>query len=81
MFQSYQKYDNGIKSQIKVNGSLSASFQCQLGVRQGENLSSFLFSVYLNDLESYLSMHNINGLNDVTEMMENELHTRGAFGK
>ena len=28
----------------------------------------------MNDLVSYLSMHNINGLNDITEMMENELH-------
>jgi hypothetical protein len=44
---------NGIKAQIKFNGDLSETFSCQLGVRQGENLSPFLFSMYLNDLESF----------------------------
>ena len=53
---------------------LSSSFPCQLGVRQGENLSPFLFSVFLNDLESFLTMNNINRLQNISEMMENELY-------
>ena len=48
---------------------LSGSFPCQLGVRQGENLSPFLFSVFLNDLESFLTMNNINGLQNISEMI------------
>jgi len=44
-------YDN-VKSRVKHMNSLSNSFECQLGVRQGECLSPFLFSMFINDLES-----------------------------
>ena len=37
-------------------------FNCQVGVRQGENLSPFLFSIYLNDLEHYLMGQKVNGV-------------------
>ena len=43
-------YDN-IKSCVKHNGSFSAPFISEIGVRQGENLSPILFSLYLNDLQ------------------------------
>ena len=43
-------YQN-VKSKVKLNNSLSDGFECNLGVRQGECLSPFLFAMYLNDLE------------------------------
>ena len=43
-------YDN-IKSCVKHNGSFSPSFISEIGVRQGENLSPVLFSLFLNDLQ------------------------------
>ena len=49
----YNLYQN-IKSCVQVNGEYSAFFQCNLVVRQGDNLSPFLFSLYLNDLEHFL---------------------------
>ena len=48
----FNMYD-GIRSRIVHNGSKSEYFQCNIGVRQGENLSPFLFSLYLNDLLNF----------------------------
>lgn len=46
-------YSN-IKSRIITSEGESAFFPCETGVRQGENLSPLLFSIYLNDLQHYL---------------------------
>ena len=50
----YNLYANA-KSCVKYNGSISDSFACNVGVRQGENLSPMLFAIYLNDFELFLS--------------------------
>ena len=44
----------GIKSKVQIGHDVSDYFMCKVGVRQGENLSPFLFSIYINDLEEYL---------------------------
>ena len=43
------------KSCVKVGNELSDFFPCNVGVRQGENLSPLLFSLFLNDFELHLS--------------------------
>ena len=43
-----------VKSCVFVNGEKSPEFECLKGVRQGENLSPILFSLYVNDLEKFL---------------------------
>jgi hypothetical protein len=48
----YNMY-NDIKSCVQYNGSQSDFFSCLTGVRQGENLFPFLFSIFLNDLEDF----------------------------
>ena len=58
----YNMYDD-IKSCISVNNDSSAFFICNCGVRQGDNLSPVLFSIFLNDLEEYLIADRINGIN------------------
>ena len=40
---------------VKTNTGFSPECACLLGVRQGESLSPFFFSIYINDLEEYLS--------------------------
>ena len=45
-------YDN-IKSCVKYNNDQSEYFPCLTGVRHGEDLSPFLFSIFLNDLEQF----------------------------
>ena len=47
-------YDNA-KSCVVLKGCTSEYFTCDMGVRQGENLSPLLFSIYLADLETFLS--------------------------
>ena len=42
------------KSCVAINGLLTDNFSCLIGVRQGENLSPLLFSLYLNDLQEFL---------------------------
>ena len=50
-----QNMYSNIKSCVFVNNTKSDLFTCNIGVRQGENLSPILFSIFLNDLEDYFS--------------------------
>ena len=52
-----------VKSRVKHNNVLSESFTCNIGVRQGECLSPFLFAMYLNDLEEELVTKGASGIN------------------
>ena len=63
---------NGIKSNIVLNGKCSDYFSCNIGVRQGENLSPFLFSIFLNDLETFLTSHNAQGLHTMCNKVEQD---------
>ena len=58
---------NKAKSCVSTNGTEFTNFPCQIGVRQGENLSPLLFSIYLSDLESFLSSK-YNGLESLQNM-------------
>ena len=49
-----------IKSCVSLDGKLSDYFVSYNGVRQGENLSPFLFSLFVNDLEQFLLQHGCN---------------------
>lgn len=62
-----------IKSRVVYNNETSTFFQCENGVRQGENMSAFLLSMYLNDLHDFLNESDVQGLPTITDMFENEL--------
>ena len=49
-------YENSKSRIITAEGS-SAFLSCNIDVRQGDNLSPLLFTVFLNDLEQYLDQH------------------------
>ena len=57
-----------IKSCVMANGIRGDYFVSNIGVRQGENLSPLLFSLYLNDLESYLEHNGSTGLTFDTDV-------------
>ena len=54
------------------NNDLSSFFSCNIGVRQGENLSPILFAIYLNDFQESLSK-NYQVLHTLAGDFQNEL--------
>ena len=51
-----------IKSKVKYLITLSDNLSCFLGVCQGECMSPFLFSMYLNDLEQEFISKGVKGV-------------------
>ena len=62
MFNIIHSMYQNVKSQVRFTGVLSEQFDCHLGVRQGESLSSFLFSLFVNDMEQELKDKGVNGI-------------------
>ena len=69
----YNMYSD-IKSCVQYNNNQSEFFPCLTGVRQVENLSPFLFSIYLNDLEKYFIELNGIPLELLSEQSVDELN-------
>ena len=51
-----------VKPRVKHDNTLSDPFTCNIGVRQGECLSPFLFAMYVNDLEAELTVKGVAGI-------------------
>ena len=64
-FRVIQNLYNHIKSKVITSDGSTEFFDCMKGVRQGENLSPFLFSIFLNDLYDFLQ-NNIHGITNET---------------
>lgn len=72
-FRLIQNLYQNIKSRVKSANGVSAFFPCKIGVRQGENLSPFLFSIFLNDLEGHFFKNHVPGVE--FEFADNDLVT------
>ena len=65
------------KACIKLNNKISSSFNCNIGVRQGDNLSPLLIALFINDFENerskkYKGLSCLNNL--VTQAPQNDEH-------
>jgi hypothetical protein len=59
MFNIIHSMYQNVKNSVLLNGHISNVFTGSIGVRQGDCLSPFLFSMYINDLEQdLLSVYN-----------------------
>ena len=74
MYQIIHNMYNNIKSCLSYNGNKSDYFPCEKGVRQGENLSSFLFALFLNDLEDFLARESAIGLQTISDEIDHKLN-------
>ena len=54
MITMLQSIYSSVKSRVRGSSSVTKSFECTLGVRQGESLSPFLFAMFVNDIEEHL---------------------------
>ena len=70
MGKYYQICINRIKSCVKQNNDISGLFTC---VILGENLSPFLFSIFLADLEDFLLQNQSKGLRNIKNLCQEEL--------
>ena len=64
MFKIIHNMYANAKSCVRQGVELSDSFYSNVGVRQGENLSPVLFSLFLNDLVEFIS-HAYDGLSNI----------------
>ena len=71
----YDMYEK-VKSCVSYGGKCNDFFPCEMGVRQGDNLSPLLFNIFLSDLKSYL-VNKYNGLSNIhdkaTDIMDDNL--------
>ena len=67
----YNLYQN-TKACIKLNNSMSPTFDCNIGVRQADNLSPLLFSLFINDFETFIS-RKYDGLKSLNDLFTNTL--------
>ena len=71
IFNMYSK----AKSCVRAGSHATESFVCNMGVRQGENLSPVLFAIFLNDFEYYLSRNGeYNGLANLSHLFQQHCH-------
>lgn len=73
MYDIILNMNSQIKSRIVYDNEFSPFFNCEKGVKQGEQFSTFLFLIYLNDLHDFLNSYNAKGLSTLSEMSETKL--------
>lgn len=63
----FNMYSN-TKSCVRNGNEVTPMFTCNIGLKQGENCSPFLFALYLNDLEEFLASKNVDCLSKLHEL-------------
>ena len=75
VFKVIKNMYTNIKSCVSLNDNSSNFFVSNMGVKQGENLSPFLFLIFMNDLEDYLRLNGVPGIRCETQDEEEQVVT------
>ena len=67
IYNIYQK----AKACVKLGNIISKSFLCNVGVRQGDNISPLLFSLFINDFKHFISKR-YKGLTCISTLSRNK---------
>ena len=73
----YNIYENA-KACVKLNNGISHSFPCNIGVRQGDNISPLLFSLFINDFKDFIATKYC-GLRSITNLSQNYIDSELEF--
>ena len=57
---------------VRVGNSYPSFFKCEVGVRQGDNLSPILFTIFVNDFKDYLKNY-CKGLSFLSNSLKSNL--------
>ena len=71
LIRVFQSMNSQLKSCVRVGNDLIYFFNCQKGTKQGYVSSTIIFSIYINDLISYLKQKCQNGIfitNEIDEL-------------
>ena len=74
MFKSIINLYRNTKSCVQDGSLRTDLFPCELGLRQGEKWSPFLFALFINDLEDFLTSKSVNDLTFLRDKYLNHLH-------
>ena len=55
LYSSIKSVYHSSESCVRLNGKLTSWFSCKTGVKQGDNLSPTLFSIFINDFVSEIN--------------------------
>ena len=65
----------GIKPCVSAHNTLTDYFSCSVGIRQGENVSPLLFSLFVNDIEQEFRKSDCRGINIDELSIDSLIHT------
>lgn len=70
LYKTIQKIYCSVKSCVRVNGNMSGTFNCPVGLRQGCSLSPILFALFINELHTLLEDNNTRGIQLFPDIVE-----------
>ena len=70
MYKAIKSMYEIVKARVRANNCVSESFMCPRGLKQGENCSPILFSLFINELADEITQNGRHGIALTPELIE-----------